>query len=105
MSSNPTLAPNTIVLQIAPSNDLRGLGKNRFDFHRHNRVSGLLRLNHPADQKVLLFGHGLDCSPFGQEKFLVIQGFMVLSIQRQFVFPARQSLPDPFLSSPSFFSS
>ena len=63
--SNPTLPPNTVVLQLTPSDDLRGLGKHGFDFHRFNRVGGQFGLNHPADQKVLLFGHGLNRRPFG----------------------------------------
>jgi hypothetical protein len=71
--SNPTLPPNTVVLQLSPRNDLRGLGKNSFDFYTFDGISGLLRLNHPADQEVLLFGYGPYGSPFGQQKFFGVQ--------------------------------
>ena len=41
--------------------------KNGFDFHLFDRVGGQLRFDHPADQKVLLLGHGFDSGPFGQQ--------------------------------------
>ena len=44
LPSNPTLPPNTVVLQLAPRDDLRGFGENSLDFNRHNRVSGQVRL-------------------------------------------------------------
>ena len=62
---NPALPPDLIVLQLTPSDDLRGLGKYSFDFYRYNRVGGQVRLDHPADQKVLLFGDGFDGGPLG----------------------------------------
>jgi len=67
--SNPTLPPNAVILQLQPGDDLRGLGKHSLDFYRYNRVSGQVRLDHPADQKVLLFGDGFDGSPLGQQQF------------------------------------
>ena len=67
--SNPPLPPSTVVLQLTPSDDLRGFGKHSFNFYRYNRVGGQVRLDHPADQKVLLFGQGLYSRPFGQQQF------------------------------------
>jgi hypothetical protein len=40
-ASNPTLPPNTVVLQLAPGDDLRGLGKYGFDYSN--------RVGHPAE--------------------------------------------------------
>ena len=71
--SNPTLSPDRIVLQIAPGNDLRVFGEHGFDFHHLNRIGGHQRLNHPADQKVLLLGHRLHRRPFGQHQFFGVQ--------------------------------
>ena len=71
--SNPTLPPNAVVLQLAPSNHLHSLGENSFNFHRHNRVSGQVRFDHPADQEVLLSGDGFDGGPLGQQQFFGIQ--------------------------------
>jgi hypothetical protein len=34
---------------------------------------GQLMLNHPGDPKVLMFGHRIDCGPFGQQQFFGIQ--------------------------------
>ncbi len=71
--SNPTLSPNTVVLQFSPRNDLCGLGEHCFNFHILNRISRLFGLNHPTDQKVLLFGDGFDRSPLGQQQFFGVQ--------------------------------
>ena len=72
--SNPTLAPYISVLEIAPWYDLGYLGKHRFDFHQFNRIVRQLWLDHPADQVVLLLGHGRHGSPFAQQQFLGVQG-------------------------------
>jgi hypothetical protein len=69
----PSLPPNTVGLQLSPRNDLRGLGEHCFKFHIFNRIGRLFRLNHPADQKVLLFGDGYHCSSLGQQQFFGIQ--------------------------------
>jgi hypothetical protein len=44
-----------------------------FNFHRFNRVGRQLGLDHPADQKRLLFGQGFDRRPFGQQQFFGVQ--------------------------------
>ena len=71
--SNPTLPPQAEILQVTPSNDLHSLRKHRLNFHQLNRVGGKFGLNHTADQEVLLFGHGLDRGPLGQQKFFRVQ--------------------------------
>ena len=71
--SNPTLPPNTVVLQLSPRNDLRGFGEHCFNFHILNRIGRLFGLNHPTDLKVLLFGDGFDRSPLGQQQFFGVQ--------------------------------
>ena len=38
------------------------------------RTLGQFGLNHPADQKVFLLGHGPDRGPFGQQQFFGVQG-------------------------------
>jgi hypothetical protein len=43
---------------------------------------GQLMLNHPGDPKVLMFGHRIDCGPFGQRQFLGFRGFMRKCSQR-----------------------
>jgi hypothetical protein len=72
-ASNPPLPPNTVVLQLTPGDDLRGLGEHCFKFHILNRIGRLFRLNHSADQKVLLFGDGYDGGPLGQQQFFGVQ--------------------------------
>jgi hypothetical protein len=71
---NPTLPPHVVVLQVTPCDDLCGLGKHGLDFYQLDRGSGIVGLNHPADQKVLLLGHGLDGGPFAQQQFFGVQG-------------------------------
>jgi hypothetical protein len=71
--SHPTQPPNPVILQFTPWDHLHGLGKHRLDFHGFNRGRGVIRLNHPADQKVLLLGHGLDGGPFGQQQFFGVE--------------------------------
>jgi hypothetical protein len=71
---NPTLPPDTIVLQLAPPDDLRGLGERRFDFHQFNWLCGKFGLNHSAHQEVLLLGHRFDGSPLGQQQFFGVEG-------------------------------
>jgi hypothetical protein len=56
-----------------PSDDLLGLGKHCFNFHQLNRICGFVRFDHPTDQEVLLFGHGLDCCQLGQQQFSGVQ--------------------------------
>jgi hypothetical protein len=41
---NPTLPLHAVLLQIAPSNYLHGLGKHRFNCQRFNRGSGFVEL-------------------------------------------------------------
>jgi hypothetical protein len=53
MRPNPHLSPNTLILQVTPSNDLNNLGKHGVDFHRFNRGGRRLRLDHTTDQEVL----------------------------------------------------
>ena len=72
--SNPALPPHALVLQIAPCDGLRGLGEHCLDFYPFNRVRRQLGLNHTADQKVLLLGHGLHSRPFAEQQFLGGQG-------------------------------
>ena len=87
--SIPALPPNAVVLQFTPSNHLHSLGKHCLDFHRYDRVSGQVRLNHPADQEVLLFGDGFDGSPLGQKQFFRIQRVHGLcKLRGGFSFPA-----------------
>jgi hypothetical protein len=71
---NPALPPYFFILQVPPWNDLCGLGKNSFDFYTFDGISGLLGLNHPTHQKVLLFVNGLDSGPFGQQQFFGVEG-------------------------------
>ncbi len=73
-SLNPALLPHVVVLQIVPSNFLHSLGKHCLNFHLFNGVGGLFGLNHPADQKVFLGGHGFNSSPFGQQLFFGLRG-------------------------------
>jgi hypothetical protein len=47
---------HTLVLHFTPSDDWVGFGKHRFNFNPFNRICGQLGLDHPVDQKVLLFG-------------------------------------------------
>ncbi len=82
--SNPALPPNPVILQFTPSNQLRGLRENHLDFHRHNRVGGLFGLNHPADQKVFLFGHRFNRCPLGQQQFFGVQRVQLDRPQRLF---------------------
>jgi hypothetical protein len=92
--SHPTLPPNAVVLQLTPRNDWRGLGKYGVDFHRHNRVGGQFGFDHPADQKVLLFGQGLHRRPLGQQQFFGIQRVHGLSqLRGGFSFPAPRPAP------------
>jgi hypothetical protein len=63
------LPPNPIVLQFSPSDHLNSLGKHCLDFHLFNRVAGPFRLKHPTDPKGLLFGHGIDGGPLGEQQF------------------------------------
>ena len=72
-NSNPTLPPHAVVLQIPPGNDLSGLRKHRLDFYQFNRAGGLIGLDHPADQKVFLLGHGFHGGPFGQQQFFRVE--------------------------------
>ena len=72
--SNPPLKPDTVILKLAPQNDLRGFRKNSFNFYQLNGIVGYSRLNHPAQQKVFLFVRGLDRRPFAQQQFLRTQG-------------------------------
>ena len=44
--SKPSLPLNAVLLQIAPSNYLHGLGKNRLQFHPFNRGSEFVELSH-----------------------------------------------------------
>ena len=69
MASNPTLPPYAVVLQLSPTNYLRGLGKHRLYFYQLNWVRRLLGLDYPADQKVFLLGHGFHSRPLGQQQF------------------------------------
>jgi hypothetical protein len=64
--SNPTLPPNPVILEFTPRNDLNSFGKHSLNFHLLNWVCGQRGFDHPTDQKVLLFGHGLDSGPFDQ---------------------------------------
>jgi predicted nucleic acid-binding protein len=66
--------PNGVILQCTPSNRLCGLGKHCFDFHLFNRVSRQLRFDRSTDQKVYLFGHGLDRRLFGQQQLFRVHG-------------------------------
>ena len=72
--SNPALSPDTVILQLTPSDDLGGFRKYSFYFDQLNGLGGQIGLNHPADQEVLLFGQGFDCRPFGQKQFFGIDG-------------------------------
>jgi hypothetical protein len=64
-SSNPSLSPDTVIFKFAPRNDLRGFRKNRFNFYQLDGIAGQLRLDHFADQEVLLFGYWRHGRPFG----------------------------------------
>jgi hypothetical protein len=66
---NSTLPLNAVILKFTLRDHLQSLGKHPLNFHQLNRLGVLRRLNDIADQEVLLFGHGLDRRPFGQEQF------------------------------------
>ena len=75
--SNPALPPDLVILKLTPGHDLRGLGKHGFKLHQLNRVFGYRRLNHSADQEVLLFGDGGHSRPFGQQQLFGVQWIQV----------------------------